>query len=51
MLARMAELMLVHDLWETRELSQALEITPAEVANLRKRLNRAVRAFLTEKRP
>ena len=38
-------------LWETRELAEALEITPAEVANLRKRLYRAVRAFLTGKRP
>jgi DNA-directed RNA polymerase specialized sigma24 family protein len=51
MMAGMAELMLIHDLWETRELSKRLEIAPAEVANLRKRLKRAVRAYLTEKRP
>ncbi len=51
LLAQMAERMLVHDIWETRELSHALETTPAQVANLRKRLKRAARAFLTEKRP
>ena len=50
-LAKMAELMLGRDLWETRELAEALATTPADVANLRKRLYRAVRAFLTGKRP
>ena len=49
-LAKMAELMLGHDLWETRELGEALENTLGEVANLRRRLYRAVRAFLTGKR-
>jgi DNA-directed RNA polymerase specialized sigma24 family protein len=51
LLADMAERMLVHDLWETRELSHALGISAPEVANLRKRLKRAVRAFLMETRP
>jgi hypothetical protein len=46
-LAKMAELMLGRDLWERRELAEALATTPADVANLRKRLYRAVRAFLT----
>ena len=49
MLARMAELMLGRDLWETRELTETLDVTPTEVANLRKRLKRAVRAFLMGK--
>ena len=48
MIGRMAELMLLHDIWETRELCQRLEVTPAEVANLRKRMKRAIRAYLSE---
>jgi hypothetical protein len=48
LMGRMAELMLVHDLCETSELSPALELGPAEVANLRKRLKRAVRTYLLE---
>jgi DNA-directed RNA polymerase specialized sigma24 family protein len=51
LLADMAERMLVHDLWETRELGDALGISASEVANLRKRLKRALRAFLMETRP
>jgi hypothetical protein len=47
-LSRMAELMLLHDLQETHELSRGLGVSPAEVANRRKRLKRAVRAFLME---
>jgi hypothetical protein len=48
LMGRMAELMLVHDLCETSELSPALELGPVEVANLRKRLKRAVRTYLLE---
>src|SRR5262249_21125794 len=44
----MAELMLVQDMQETADLSQAMAVPPAEVANRRKRLKRAVRAYLTE---
>jgi hypothetical protein len=44
----MAELMLVQDLQETADLSRAMAISAAEVANRRKRLKRAVRAYLTE---
>lgn len=47
-LARMAELMLVHDLQETSALSGRLGLPPAEIANMRKRLKRAVRAYLAE---
>jgi DNA-directed RNA polymerase specialized sigma24 family protein len=47
-IARMAELQLDHDLCETRELCVALAATPAEVANLRKRMKRAVGAYLKD---
>jgi len=47
-LRTMAELMLVQDMQETTDLSRALAVPPAEVANRRKRLKRAVRAYLTE---
>jgi len=47
-LRRMAELMLTEDMQETVDLSRALAIAPAEVANRRKRLKRAVRAYLME---
>jgi hypothetical protein len=47
-LKEMAALMLVQDMQETADLSRALGIAPAEVANRRKRLKRAVRAYLTE---
>lgn len=49
-LAQMAELMLVRDLQETDELAPALGISAGEVANRRKRLKRAVRAYLLEGR-
>ena len=49
-LRRMAELMLVGDMQETADLSRALAIPAAEVANRRKRLKRAVQAYLTEYR-
>jgi hypothetical protein len=47
-LKEMAALMLTQDMQETSDLSRALAIAPAEVANRRKRLKRAVRAYLTE---
>ena len=47
-LRMMAELMLVQDMQETADLSQAMAVPAAEVANRRKRLKRAVRAYLTE---
>ncbi len=47
-LARMAELMLVHDLQETDGLSRELGVASSEIANRRKRLKRAVRAYLAE---
>jgi hypothetical protein len=47
-LGRMAELMLVQDIQETADLSRALAIPAAEVANRRKRLKRAVQAYLAE---
>ena len=40
--------MLVQDVQEATDLSRALAVPPAEVANRRKRLKRAVRAYLTE---
>ncbi len=48
MIGKMAGLILVRDLRETRELCVALGATPAEVANLRKRMKRAVCAYLKE---
>jgi len=47
-LGRMAELMLVQDMQETAELSRAMAVAPAEVANRRKRLKRALQAYLAE---
>jgi hypothetical protein len=47
-LGRMAELMLLGDMQETADLSRVLGIPPAEVANRRKRLKRAVQAYLAE---
>ncbi len=47
-LGRMAELMLVHDLRESDGLSRELGIAASDVANLRKRMKRAVRAYLVE---
>ncbi len=48
MLARMATCMLLEDRRETADLCMALDVAPSEVANLRKRLKRAVRAFIAE---
>lgn len=50
-LREMAELMLVQDMQETADLSRALAVPPAEIANRRKRLKRAVRAYLSEPPP
>lgn len=50
-LARMAELMLIHDLQKTSVLSERLGVAAGEIANLRKRLKRAVRAHLAEHGP
>lgn len=47
-LRAMAELMLVQDMQETADLSRALAVPPAEIANRRKRLKRAVRDYLTD---
>lgn len=47
-LRQMAELMLLHDMTATADLSRSLCIVPVEVANRRKRLKRAVRAYLAE---
>jgi hypothetical protein len=47
-LRMMAELMLMQDMQETADLSQAMAVPAAEVANRRKRLKRAVRVYLTE---
>ena len=47
-LAAMAELMLTRDMQETDALGGALGVPDAEIANRRKRLKRAVRAYLAE---
>jgi len=47
-LRAMAELMLVQDMQETGDLVRVLAVPAAEIANRRKRLKRAVRAYLTE---
>jgi len=47
-LRQMAELMLLRDMTDGAELSRELALEPAEVANRRKRLKRAIRAYLAE---
>ena len=47
-LAAMAELMLKRDLQDTDSLSRELGVAASEVANRRKRLKRAVRAYMAE---
>ena len=47
-LAAMAELMLTRDMQETEALSGALGVPAPEIANRRKRLKRAVRAYLAK---
>jgi hypothetical protein len=47
-LARMAELMLTRDMQDTDSLSRELGVAASEVANRRKRLKRAVRAYMAE---
>lgn len=46
MLGRMAELILVEDIDGSSELAGRLDVTVGDVANLRKRMKRAIRAFL-----
>lgn len=48
-LARMANLMLTEDCRETTDLCVALDLAPSDIANLRKRLKRAVRTYLVER--
>ena len=45
-LGRMARLMLIEDIDGSAELARRLEVTASDVANLRKRMKRATRAFL-----
>lgn len=47
-LGRMAMHMLIEDCRETADLCLALDLAPSDVANLRKRLKRAVRAYIAE---
>jgi DNA-directed RNA polymerase specialized sigma24 family protein len=47
-MARLAELILLHDVTETTELCRLLELEASEVANLRKRMKRAARAYYAE---
>ena len=47
-LARMAELMLTRDMQDTESLSRELGVPGSEIANRRKRLKRAVRAYMAE---
>jgi hypothetical protein len=47
-LAAMAELMLIRDLQDTESLSRELGVPGTEIANRRKRLKRAVRAYMAE---
>jgi hypothetical protein len=47
-LRQMAQLMLEQDMQETAELSRTMGVPPTEIANRRKRLKRAVRAYLLE---
>lgn len=47
-LAVMAGLMLVHDMQESDALAEAMDVSAAEIANRRKRLKRAVAAYIAE---
>ena len=42
----MAGLMLVHDMQESEALAQAMGVPASEIANRRKRLKRAVAAYM-----
>ena len=46
MLGRMAELILVEDIDASAELASRLDIAVSDIANLRKRMKRATRAFI-----
>lgn len=47
-LAMMAGLMLIHDMQDTTALAEAMKVPSSEIANRRKRLKRAVAAYLAE---
>ena len=49
-IGRMAELILLNDVWKIEDLCRVLELTPSEVTNLRKRMKRAARAYYEENR-
>jgi len=50
-LRQIAALMLERDMTDSVELGRELNLDPAEVANCRKRLKRAIRAYLAEFKP
>ncbi|NNG03215.1 MAG: hypothetical protein HKM95_03840 [Inquilinus sp.] len=50
-LGRLAAAMLIDDLRETADLCRVLDLPAADIANLRKRLKRAVRGYLQEAAP
>ena len=45
-MGEMAALILIEDVDQTRELSSRLDLSPSEIANLRKRIKRATNAYL-----
>jgi hypothetical protein len=45
LLERMARFIHLHDVRETEDLCRLLELEPAEIANCRKRLKRALQAY------
>lgn len=47
-LAVMAGLMLIHDMQESEGLAEAMDVPVSEIANRRKRLKRAVAAYMAE---
>ena len=49
-MARMAELLLLDDETATEALGRRLDLAPSDVANLRKRMRRAARAYHAENR-
>jgi hypothetical protein len=50
-IARMAELTLLHDITNTEDFCRLLKLAPPEVARLRRRMRRSVRAYHAENRP
>jgi hypothetical protein len=49
-MVRMAELLILHDETATEALCRRLDLPPSDVANLRKRMRRAARAYHAENR-